>query len=126
MSLKWHYGVIPMASSRSASTTVTSLMKTSSYASGPSGINKECSRDGVLVELISIQAQVRADALALASASESLTYGKLEAESNKLAHYLRLAGVGPEVIVGLCMERWRVGHPESRRGLSSFGPKNSS
>jgi amino acid adenylation domain-containing protein len=45
------------------------------------------------------------DATALRSEDENLTYGELNRRANKLAHYLRTIGVGPEVIVGVCMER---------------------
>jgi len=34
-----------------------------------------------------------------------LTYRELNARSNKLAHYLSQFGVGPEVLVGVCLER---------------------
>jgi len=36
---------------------------------------------------------------------QSLTYGELNARADQLAHYLQQQGVGPEVIVGLCLER---------------------
>jgi len=36
---------------------------------------------------------------------QSLTYEELNRQSNQLAHYLRKMGVGPEMRVGICMER---------------------
>ena len=44
-------------------------------------------------------------ATALICESERLTYGELNARANHVAHYLRRQGVGPEVLVGICVER---------------------
>jgi amino acid adenylation domain-containing protein len=46
-----------------------------------------------------------ADAMALICEDQELTYGELNRRANQLAHHLRGLGVGPEVLVGLCVER---------------------
>ncbi len=45
------------------------------------------------------------DNLALVFDEEQMTYGELNRRANQLAHYLRKKGVGPEVLVGLFMNR---------------------
>ena len=45
------------------------------------------------------------DAVALIYNEQKLTYGELNQQANQLAHYLKRRGVGPETLVGLCMER---------------------
>jgi non-ribosomal peptide synthetase component F len=40
-----------------------------------------------------------------AQQNEQLTYIELEQRANQLAQYLRKKGVGPEILVGICMER---------------------
>ncbi|RKH44041.1 amino acid adenylation domain-containing protein [Corallococcus sp. AB050B] len=54
---------------------------------------------------ITEQARRRPDALALASDGQRLTFGELEAQSNRLAYLLRAQGVGPETVVALGMDR---------------------
>ncbi|HEV3456768.1 MAG TPA: amino acid adenylation domain-containing protein, partial [Thermoanaerobaculia bacterium] len=56
-------------------------------------------------ELFEWQAARRPQAPAVAGQGLTLTYGELEARANRLARYLRRLGVGPEVRVGLCVER---------------------
>ena len=62
-------------------------------------------RDKCLHELFGEQAARRPEAVALVYEDQQLSYGELECRSNQLAHYLRGLGVGPETVVGLCVER---------------------
>jgi amino acid adenylation domain-containing protein len=45
------------------------------------------------------------EAIALVFADEQLSYRELNRRANQLAHYLQRLGVGPEKLVGICMER---------------------
>ena len=45
------------------------------------------------------------EAIAVVYEDQSLTYDTLNRRANQVAHYLRRLGVGPEVLVGLCVER---------------------
>ncbi len=58
-----------------------------------------------LHELFAMQATRTPDAIAVSCEDETLSYGELDRRSNQLAHHLRGLGVGPDVVVGLCVER---------------------
>ena len=58
-----------------------------------------------LPELFAAQVAQTPDATAVVFEDERLTYRELDARSSQLAHHLRALGVGPEVVVGLCVER---------------------
>ncbi|MCM3338072.1 non-ribosomal peptide synthase/polyketide synthase [Paenibacillus sp. MER TA 81-3] len=55
--------------------------------------------------LIQVQAASTPHAEAFIDGEERLTYEEVDRKSNQMAHYLRKLGVGPEVLVGVCMER---------------------
>ncbi|MGE3536498.1 MAG: amino acid adenylation domain-containing protein [Candidatus Tectimicrobiota bacterium] len=58
-----------------------------------------------LHELFAAQAARTPDAVALLCGTRQLTYRDLEQQANQLAHALQRLGVGPDVPVGLCVER---------------------
>ncbi|MGH2621747.1 MAG: AMP-binding protein, partial [Anaerolineales bacterium] len=59
----------------------------------------------VIHQLIAAQALRRPEARAVVVEEQELSYGELNRRANQLAHYLQKLGVGPEVLVGLCLER---------------------
>lgn len=61
--------------------------------------------DLCLHELFEQQVERTPDAVALVCEGEQLTYRELNEKANRLAHFLRSQGVGPEVRVGLSAER---------------------
>ena len=58
-----------------------------------------------LHQLFEAHAQQQPDAIAVVWQEQRLSYGELNARANQLAHYLQRVGIGPEVIVGICVER---------------------
>ncbi|HEU0149444.1 MAG TPA: amino acid adenylation domain-containing protein, partial [Bradyrhizobium sp.] len=58
-----------------------------------------------LHELFAAQALRAPDAIAVSSEDETLSYGELDRRANQLAHHLRNLSVGPDTVVGLCVER---------------------
>jgi amino acid adenylation domain-containing protein len=51
------------------------------------------------------QASRKSDAIAVIFQEQHITYRELDRRANQLAHYLQKLGVGPEVLVGICVER---------------------
>ena len=62
-------------------------------------------RDRCVHELFEQQVKQTPDAVAVVYEGNQLTYEEINRRSNQLAHYLREMGVGPEVKVGLFVER---------------------
>lgn len=60
---------------------------------------------GTLPDLFAAQAARHPDAVVASDGERTLNYGELDRRANRLAHYLQGLGVGPDVLVGLCMER---------------------
>src|SRR5689334_10787307 len=65
----------------------------------------EWRREQWVPQLFEAQVEQGAAAVAVQDVAETLNYGELNERANQLAHYLKAQGVGPEVIVGVCLER---------------------
>ena len=61
--------------------------------------------DECVHQLIEAQVDRTPDAIAVASQKDQLTYRELDRRANQLANYLRGLGIGPDVPVGICMDR---------------------
>ncbi|QSQ14838.1 non-ribosomal peptide synthetase [Myxococcus landrumensis] len=64
-----------------------------------------CAPEPCVNVLFEAQAARTPDAVAVRFEDESLTYGELNEKANRLARHLRRGGVGPDVLVGLCVRR---------------------
>ena len=65
----------------------------------------EFPKDQGVHELVQAQAARTPNATAVIFENEQLVYGELNQRANQLAHHLQKLGVGPDVLVGLCVER---------------------
>ena len=65
----------------------------------------EYPRESSLVELVDAQAARTPHQVAAVFEGQQLTYGDLNQRANQLAHRLRTLGVGPDILVGVCLER---------------------
>ena len=61
--------------------------------------------DRCVHELFREQSSRTPDQIALVCNDQQLSYRELDRRTNQLAAYLQALGVGPEVVVGLCLER---------------------
>src|SRR5204862_7187104 len=66
---------------------------------------REYPRNKCIHQLFEEQVERTPEAVAVVFEGKSLTYRELNLRANQLAHHLRTLGVGPDVLVGLCVER---------------------
>ncbi|MBO1049497.1 MAG: non-ribosomal peptide synthase/polyketide synthase [Dolichospermum sp. DEX182a] len=65
----------------------------------------EYATDKCVHQLFESQVERTPDAVAVVWENQQLTYQELNQQANQLAHHLQTLGVGPEVLVGICVER---------------------
>jgi amino acid adenylation domain-containing protein/FkbH-like protein len=61
--------------------------------------------DKCIHQLFEEQVQKAPDAVAAVYEEQQLTYQQLDSQADQLAAYLQTLGIGPEMLVGICMER---------------------
>ncbi|WP_225912764.1 non-ribosomal peptide synthetase/type I polyketide synthase [Nostoc flagelliforme] len=62
-------------------------------------------QDKCIHQLFEVQTERTPEAVAVIFEDQQLNYRELNARANQLAHHLQTLGVGPEVLVGICVER---------------------
>lgn len=72
---------------------------------GNSQISRNQQKYKCIHQLFEAQVERTPDAMAVVYEHDRPTYRQLNSRANSLAHYLQALGVGPEVLVGICMER---------------------
>ncbi|HET6978706.1 MAG TPA: amino acid adenylation domain-containing protein [Pyrinomonadaceae bacterium] len=70
-----------------------------------SGSRTAYPRESCIQELFEAEVERAPGAMAVIFGEQRLTYRELNERANQLAHHLRGLGVGPEVLVALCVER---------------------
>jgi amino acid adenylation domain-containing protein len=69
------------------------------------GARRELPGDPCLHHLVEAQAEHSPESVAVRRGEQLLTYAELDRRANRLARHLRSHGVGPEVLVAVCLER---------------------
>src|SRR6185369_15503372 len=62
-------------------------------------------KDKCIHQLFEEQVERTPDAIALEFEDQQITYRELNRRANQLAHYLITLGIGPETLVGICVDR---------------------
>lgn len=68
-------------------------------------VSSRYTKDECIHHLFEVQAAKTPNAIAITYEGKQLTYRELNCRANRLAHHLQKLGIGPEVLVGLCVER---------------------
>ena len=72
---------------------------------GFSGSAGPSTTGGNLMQQLAARVEQAPEAVAIVHEEQRISYRELDQRVNRLAHYLRKRGVGPDVVVGICLER---------------------
>ena len=72
---------------------------------GQNGTAAEYPAAKCIHQMVEAQSKRTPEAVAVVCENQCLTYSELNRRANKLAHHLKRRGVGPEIVVAMCMER---------------------
>jgi amino acid adenylation domain-containing protein len=95
-----HISALPLLTEAERSRMITDWNITDSIYTGLERATEHC-----VYELFDAQVARTPDAVAVVFGDRSLTYAELNRQANQLAHYLQAAGVGPETLTGVYLER---------------------
>jgi len=98
-------GVVANPEARTGELALLSLAERHQLLVEWSGTEADYPRDSRIHELFEQQVERTPDAVAAVFENQQLTYLELNRRANQLAHRLRKFGVGPDVLVGLAVER---------------------
>src|SRR5438874_2290073 len=87
------------------SETFPALAPKSEEESSPAPARQTISSTQSVAEVVAAQTATAPDAVAITDGRRVMSYGELDAHANRLANQLVALGVGPETIVGLCLDR---------------------
>src|SRR5260221_11951086 len=82
----------------------------------PTRLGSSLMSDLSIHDLVQLQSSATPDSVALVSGNRRVTYRELNGRANQLAHRLGSLGIGPDVPVGLGMER-PIELPLARLGI---------
>jgi amino acid adenylation domain-containing protein len=108
--LSSHYATLLRSIVASPETSVSRLpileaVEREELVAGMNRTDREYAREQTVLDLIEQQVKSRPEAIAVSFEGDLLTYADLDVRSTRLARHLQSVGVGPDWLVGLCLER---------------------
>jgi amino acid adenylation domain-containing protein len=82
------------------------VKRTHRFSAQTDQLDRESDPPPLLIhQLVAAQAAAAPDALAIAMGTQAISYAELNRRANRLARHLHTLGAGPNILVGLCVDR---------------------